>query len=118
MPIIFSKFPNSSVYLSSGVYLLSRFIVLPVFSFSILFLASASAFVSPSIVYASTDIRDGRLRSDTYWTKANSPYILYDYLDVLEGNSFTIGPGVTIMSASTSDSWQEPYSIYTGNHFK
>ncbi len=70
-------------------------------------------FFTPFMVYARTDIIDGRIDSDTYWTKENSPYILYDYVNIRDGKSFTIGPGVTIMSATTTDTEQEPYSIYT-----
>ncbi len=69
----------------------------------------------PVIVKADTDILDGRLKGDIYWSKENSPYILHDYVNITGEGSFTVGPGVTIISASTTDSWQDPYSIYSVN---
>lgn len=70
------------------------------------------AFFLPFITYASTDITNGSPSGNVYWTADNSPYILHDDISILTGKDFTIGPGVTIMSASTTEYEYGPHSIY------
>lgn len=64
----------------------------------------------PASLYAETYITDGYLYDGGHWTKEGSPYILEDYVSVPEGQKLSIGPGVSVMSASTTE-FGEPYTI-------
>ncbi len=59
---------------------------------------------------AETYIREGDLDHGASWTKENSPYILEDDVYVPEGVGLSIGEGVVVRSASTTDG-EEPYYI-------
>lgn len=48
-----------------------------------------------SIVHADTNV-SGNITTDTTWTLANSPYIVTGTVQVVEGATLTIDPGVTV----------------------
>ncbi|MDD4989308.1 MAG: right-handed parallel beta-helix repeat-containing protein [Candidatus Pacebacteria bacterium] len=61
--------------------------------FSAIFLCSFSSVRS---VRAETLVADSEISTSTTWTKANSPYVVENDLDVLSGVTLTIEPGVIV----------------------
>ena len=80
--------------------------------FIVYFLACLSIILlSPPQTWADTNV-GGNITTDTTWTKANSPYIVTGTVQVLQGVTLTIEPGVTVkFNLSTNN---EPFPLNVG----
>jgi hypothetical protein len=61
------------------------------------------------VVKAETIITDGKIYSDTTWTKENSPYILDDYINIYSGARLTVEPGVQIVAGTSTEDEGKDY---------
>ncbi len=78
----------------------------------ILFIICAFLIITfPLYSQAETHIKSGDLDRDAVWSKEGSPYILDEGVYIPRGYSLSIKSGVTVMSASTTDEFEEINTI-------
>lgn len=60
-------------------------------------------FINTSVASAETHIPGGMISSDTVWTASSSPYIIDGNIDISQGKTLTVEPGVVIDTYLTGD---------------
>ncbi len=77
----------------------------------LLIISAIISFCLPNITHAETRITNGYFPNGATWTKAGSPYILEDDINIFPDRPLYIGPGTIVRSGTQMNSNNEPFSI-------